>query len=152
MQLCLNNTQSHLISICVRQTLLWCCQMYLIRPPLTQPEALGQTHLQAYINAAIHTHTSADTSTYTRGPESGTWLLGAAVWSRGHLGAGSLGAGVWAPVWYENLSGVVSCPENSNINIDGLDSVTIGSRDQWRQIAWMQWIISKCRSMLFWWK
>jgi len=34
------------------------------------------------------------------------------------------------PVWYENLSGVVSCPENSNINIDGLDSVVIGSRDQ----------------------
>src|SRR6218665_332894 len=33
------------------------------------------------------------------------------------------------PVWYENLSGVVSCPENSNINIDGLDSVVIGSRD-----------------------
>ena len=25
------------------------------------------------------------------------------------------------PVWYENLSGVVSCPENSNINIDGSD-------------------------------
>src|SRR6218665_1535830 len=37
---------------------------------------------------------------------------------------------VWAPVWYENLSGVVSCPENSNINTDGLDSVVIGSRDQ----------------------
>jgi len=37
----------------------------------------------------------------------------------------------WAnPVWYENLSGVVSCPENSNINTDGLDSVVIGSRDQ----------------------
>jgi len=34
------------------------------------------------------------------------------------------------PVWYENLSGVVSCPENSNINTDGLDSVVIGSRDQ----------------------
>ena len=33
------------------------------------------------------------------------------------------------PVWYENLSGVVSCPENSNINTDGLDSVVIGSRD-----------------------
>ena len=30
------------------------------------------------------------------------------------------------PVWYENLSGVVSCPENSNINADGLDSVVIG--------------------------
>src|SRR6218665_1923476 len=29
------------------------------------------------------------------------------------------------PVWYENLSGVVSCPENSNINTDGLDSVVI---------------------------
>src|SRR6218665_1635215 len=25
------------------------------------------------------------------------------------------------PVWYENLSGVVSCPENSNINTEGLD-------------------------------
>ena len=24
-------------------------------------------------------------------------------------------------MWYENLSGVVSCPENSNINTDGLD-------------------------------
>ena len=36
----------------------------------------------------------------------------------------------WAPVWYENLSGVVSCPENSNINADGLDSVVVGSRDQ----------------------
>ena len=34
------------------------------------------------------------------------------------------------PVWYENLSGVGSCPENSNINTDGLDSVVIGSRDQ----------------------
>src|SRR6218665_712534 len=34
------------------------------------------------------------------------------------------------PVWYENLSGVVSCPENSNINTDGMDSVVIGSRDQ----------------------
>jgi len=34
------------------------------------------------------------------------------------------------PVWYENLSGVVSCPENSNINTDGLDSVVIGSRDE----------------------
>ena len=34
------------------------------------------------------------------------------------------------PVWYENLSGVVSCPENSNINTDGLNSVVIGSRDQ----------------------
>ena len=34
------------------------------------------------------------------------------------------------PVWYENLFGVVSCPENSNINTDGLDSVVIGSRDQ----------------------
>ena len=34
------------------------------------------------------------------------------------------------PVWYENLSGVVSCPENSNINTDGLDSVVFGSRDQ----------------------
>ena len=34
------------------------------------------------------------------------------------------------PVWYENLSDVVSCPENSNINTDGLDSVVIGSRDQ----------------------
>ena len=34
------------------------------------------------------------------------------------------------PVWYENLSGVVSCPENSNINTDRLDSVVIGSRDQ----------------------
>jgi len=40
------------------------------------------------------------------------------------------------PVWYENLSGVVSCPENSNteyksmINTDGLDSFVIGSRDQ----------------------
>src|SRR6218665_1189834 len=33
------------------------------------------------------------------------------------------------PVWYENLSGVVSCPENSNINTDGLDSVVIGSPD-----------------------
>ena len=33
------------------------------------------------------------------------------------------------PVWYENLSGVVSCPENSNINTDGLDSVVIGSRE-----------------------
>src|SRR6218665_1094781 len=31
---------------------------------------------------------------------------------------------------YENLSGVVSCPENSNINTDGLDSVVIGSRGQ----------------------
>ena len=37
---------------------------------------------------------------------------------------------VLAPVWYENLSGVVSCPENSNIHTDGLDSVVIGSRDQ----------------------
>ena len=53
------------------------------------------------------------------------------------------------PVWYENLSRVVSFPENSNINTDGLDSVVIGSRDQWRQIAWMQLIISTCRSMLF---
>ena len=35
-----------------------------------------------------------------------------------------------APVWYENLCGVVSCPENSNINTDGLYSVVIGSRDQ----------------------
>ena len=34
------------------------------------------------------------------------------------------------PVWYENLSGVVSCPENSNINTHGLDSDVIGSRDQ----------------------
>src|SRR6218665_2697889 len=34
------------------------------------------------------------------------------------------------PVWYENLSGVVSCPENSNINTNGLDSVVIGSRDK----------------------
>ena len=34
------------------------------------------------------------------------------------------------PLWYENLSGVVSCPENSNINADGLDSGVIGSRDQ----------------------
>ena len=51
------------------------------------------------------------------------------------------------PVWYENLSGVVSCPENSNINTDGLDSVVIGSRDQWRQIAWMQRIISTCRTV-----
>src|SRR6218665_2864689 len=34
------------------------------------------------------------------------------------------------PVWCENLSGVVSCPENSNINTDGLDSAVIGSRDQ----------------------
>ena len=36
------------------------------------------------------------------------------------------------PVWYENLSGVVRCPKNSNINTDGLDSVVIGShsRDQ----------------------
>ena len=32
-----------------------------------------------------------------------------------------------APVWYENLSGVVICPDNSNINING---VVIGSRDQ----------------------
>ena len=31
------------------------------------------------------------------------------------------------PVWYENLSGVVICPDNSNINING---VVIGSRDQ----------------------
>ena len=46
--------------------------------------------------------------------------LGAAVWA----------PSVWAPVWYENLSGVVSCPENSNINTDGLDSVLIGSREQ----------------------
>src|SRR6218665_3154081 len=30
-------------------------------------------------------------------------------------------------VWYENLSGVVICPDNSNINING---VVIGSRDQ----------------------
>ena len=36
----------------------------------------------------------------------------------------------YSTVWYENLSGVVSCPENSNINTDGLDSVVIGSRDQ----------------------
>jgi len=34
------------------------------------------------------------------------------------------------PVWYETMSGVVSCPKNSNINTDGLDSVVIGSRDQ----------------------
>ena len=36
------------------------------------------------------------------------------------------------PVWYENLSvaGVISCPENSNINTDGQDSAAIGSRDQ----------------------
>jgi len=27
-------------------------------------------------------------------------------------------------------AGVVSCPENSNINSDGLDSVVIGSRVQ----------------------
>ena len=39
-------------------------------------------------------------------------------------------AGLAPPVWYENLSGVVICPENSNINTDGLDSVVIGSRDQ----------------------
>jgi len=43
--------------------------------------------------------------------------------------------GMWGhkmlrPVWYENLSGVVIRPENSNINTDGLDSVVIGSRDQ----------------------
>ena len=37
---------------------------------------------------------------------------------------------VLLPVWYENLSGVVSCPENPNINTDGLDSVVIDSRDQ----------------------
>ena len=36
----------------------------------------------------------------------------------------------WLILWYENLSGVVSCPENSNINTDGLDSVVIGSRDR----------------------
>src|SRR6218665_2700401 len=36
--------------------------------------------------------------------------------------------GAYVGVWYENLSGVVSCPENSNINTDGLDSVVIGSR------------------------
>ena len=40
------------------------------------------------------------------------------------------GVGEARPVWYENLSGVVSCPENININTDGLDSVVIGSRDQ----------------------
>ena len=41
-----------------------------------------------------------------------------------------LGGRMHEPVWYENLSGVVSCPENSNKNTDGLDSVVIGSRDQ----------------------
>ena len=45
--------------------------------------------------------------------------------------SGALGFSLMAnPVWYENLSGVVSCPEDSNINTDGLDSVVISSRDQ----------------------
>ena len=34
------------------------------------------------------------------------------------------------PVWYENLSGVVIRPDNLDINIDGADSIVIGSRDQ----------------------
>ena len=48
----------------------------------------------------------------------------------GGLGRQDTGKNPGGPVWYENLSGVVSCPENSKINTDGLDSVVIGSRDQ----------------------
>ena|SRR6218665_113939 len=41
-------------------------------------------------------------------------------------------AWIVSQVWYGNLSGVVICPDNSNINIRG---VVIGSRDQRRQMA-----------------
>ena len=49
---------------------------------------------------------------------------------RMRLNRAILAANYMQPVWYENLSRVVSCPENSNINTDGLDSVVIGSHDQ----------------------
>ena len=40
-------------------------------------------------------------------------------------------------MWYENLSGVVSCPENSNINTDGLDSVVgRGPKKVYSETGW----------------
>src|SRR6218665_4161870 len=41
------------------------------------------------------------------------------------------------PGWYENLSGVVSCPESSNINTDGLDSIVIGCNELFLRVIYV---------------
>src|SRR6218665_3956576 len=101
--------------VCVRA----CVGIYIYTKPREQKfRAMNGAQLASPIRGELG---------YAHGHQLGTQFIACSYWAPN---LGSIRETICLPVWYENLSGVVSCLENSNINTDGLYSVVIGSRDQ----------------------